>query len=338
MSMDRTCLPVLVGVALGLLAGCFGEAPHDNPLDPNADSFRDEGAVVGRVIDRTGQPLADAEVRLVAAPVRPLPELATRTGLQGTFAFQGVPAAPDYRLQVRKDAYEVAEMEALAVRAGETVEPEPLRLNALPLFAGVLLRTLHVSRWWPQNDRFLLAVDAAVTDADGAVDVDQVWLEIPELNYTVPLTERAAGQFDRLVEADSLPGGSLQALLGRTLRLRASDREGAVTESPAQQLARVIEATPVAVAPQGLALLPIDRPTLSWEPFPAAFPFTYRIDVFRDEVNRPVKVASLDVADAGATSIQLPTSLATGPYFWTVTVVDAFGNESRSKEAGFRIP
>jgi hypothetical protein len=30
--------------------------------------------------------------------------------------------------------------------------------------------------------------------------------------------------------------------------------------------------------------------------------------------------------------------LPTGQYYWTVSVLDAFGNQSRSKEAAFRIP
>ncbi len=334
--MNRALL--LAGIALALGAGCLGEAPHDNPLDPASGLFRNEGVLAGQVMDRAARPLAGVEMRLIPGPVLVQTERVTQTDAQGRYAFDGTPAGGPYRLQAHKDRYAVGVLDALEVRAGLDEALPTLRLNALPQFTGIALRTIHLSRWWPENDLFFLTVAADVDDADGLLDIDRVWLDLPDLGFTATLEARAAGRFEKIIQADSLPAVSLQALMGRALRLWVRDTQDGVSGSAPQQLSRIIEQTPVAAAPQGLVLLETDRPTLTWDPFPAAYPFTYRIDVFRDEINRPVAARLIENLGMSTTSIQLAEPLPTGPYFWTVTVVDAFGNQSRSKEAGFRIP
>ena len=113
--------------------------------------------------------------------------------------------------------------------------------------------------------------------------------------------------------------------------------EGAVASS-SQQLVRVVEDTPTTVAPRQGVLLDNGLPLLTWDPFPPQFLFTYRIDIFRDEAGVAVRVFQISDIAMDVTSRQLPIPLPTGAYFWTVTVIDEFGNQSRSKEAGFLIP
>ncbi len=334
--MNRASLPAGLVLALALGAGCLGQAPHDNPLDPASDRFREEGTLAGQVVDRAERPLADVEVRLIPAQARA--ELVTRTDGQGRFVFRGAAAGRGYRLQARKAQYAAVIVDALEVRAGFTDELPALRLNALPVFTDAALRTLHVSRWWPANDLFFLDVAADVADADGLLDIDRVWFDVPDLGFSAVLEARAGGRFDRLLPADSLPAASLQALMGLPLVLRVSDREGVVTEDAPRQLARVIEATPVAASPKDRAVLATDRPVLVWEPFPPSFAFSYRVDVFREEVNRDLFVTRREGLPMAATSWQLDAALDPGNYFWIVSVVDEFGNESRSKEVAFTIP
>ena len=318
-------------------AGCLGDAPHDNPLDPRSDAFEDEGALTGQITTRAAAPVTEAEVRLVPPASVVLPALVTRTDAQGRFRFTGAPRADGYRVEVVRDGFAPEAMTSVSVRAGRTEELGPVVLNALPVFTTVQLRTLHISRWWPENDLFFLDLDATLDDADGLNDVDAVRFALPGLGFAVTLENRGDGRYARTVEADSLPARSLQALVGAELRLTAEDRMGG-TATAAPALTRVIETTPVASAPQGLALTESARPVLQWEPAAVSFAFTYRIDVFRDDANRAVRVATLDGLPAAATEVQLPDPLPTGTYFWTVSLVDAFGNRSRSKEAGFRIP
>ena len=338
--MNRAFLLRGVAVALSLSVGlgCLGEAPHDNPLDPNSDDFVREGAIEGRVTDRAEVPLAGAEVRLIPSASGSQTELVGRTDAAGAFEITGVAEGTGYRLQVSLAGYGVGVVEPIVIRAGTTEALPALRLNALPAFTGATFRTVHISRWWPPDDQFFLEIGAQVNDADGLFDIDEVSFEIPDFNFTVSLDPQTSGRFDKSIRADSLPTASLQSLLGRTLRLNVRDKEGVIVRSSPRQLVRVVEDTPIPTAPRDNLLLSMNRPLLTWDPFPAAFSFTYRIDIFRDEVNQDVLVRQFPDIAMDVTSLQLLSPLATGPYFWTLIVVDEFGNQSHSKEAAFRIP
>ena len=340
--MNRASLLIGMGVVLSLAlgTGCLGDAPHDNPFDPNSERFVREGDITGRVTDRADGPLSDAEVRLIPGAGLNQAELLTRTDSRGVYRFSDVMEGSGYRLLVRKDGYVEGILETLDIQAGMDRELPTLRLNALPRITDATFRTIHISRWWPTNDLFFLEVTATVTDTDGLLDIEEVWFEIPAQGYRTTLDPQglSGGQFDTMIRADSLPTPNLQSLLGRTLRLNVRDREGSVVTSDAGQLVRVLEDTPNTVDPFGDDLLETNRPTFTWEPFPPLFDFTYRIDVFRFETNPPVLVRQINNIPMDQTSLRLGSTLPTGPYFWTVTVIDDFGNQSRSKQAGFLIP
>jgi hypothetical protein len=330
----------LAAVLLGLLwMGCLGEAPHDNPLDPASDAFRNEGGLTGTVTDRAETGLPNADVHLVPTPPPPTGPTAfsTRTDAQGHFTFRDAPADHRYRLEAEKDGYATAHVDSVMIEAGRSVSIDALRLNALPHVQDVALRTVHLSRWWP-SDLYFFETTVTVQDADGIVDVDSVWLSIPDLDLQIALTPAEDNQYTQRVDAESLPVPSLTALLGTPLRLHAVDRQGGSTVTPPQQFVRVIEEVPIAVRPSGDLIVSTDRPTLTWEPTDLGFAYTYRVEVFRDEVNQAIRVLQVGGLPATQTEFTLPEPLTTGPYYWTVSVLDAFGNESRSKEAAFRIP
>ena len=341
-TMNRVSLLIGMGLVLSLAlgTGCLGDAPHDNPFDPNSDRFVREGDITGRVTDRADAPLPDAEVRLISGSAGTQPELLVRTDSRGDYAFSDVMEGSGYRILVRRDGYVDGMLEALDIQAGVEKELPTLRLNALPLITDAAFRTIHISRWWPTNDLFFLEVNATVADADGLLDIEEVWFEIPAQGYRATLDPQglSGGLFDKQIRADSLPIPNLQSLLGQTLRLSVRDREGSVVTSDAGQLVRVVENTPNTVDPFGDELLDTNRPTLTWEPFPPLFDFTYRIDVFRIETNPPVLVRQINDIPMDQTALRLGSTLPTGSYFWTVTVIDDFGNQSRSKQAGFLIP
>ncbi len=98
-----TALTLALSLTLGM--GCLGEAPHDNPLDPNSDRFATEGEVAGRVADRADEPLSEAEVRLILASSGFQTERVTQTNAQGAFEMTAVLEAAGYRLLVSKEGY-----------------------------------------------------------------------------------------------------------------------------------------------------------------------------------------------------------------------------------------
>jgi hypothetical protein len=154
----------------------------------------------------------------------------------------------------------------------------------------------------------------------------------------VLLDPESGNRYGQRVAEDALPVSSLTALLGTPLRLHAVDRQGGNTVTTPQQFVRVIEEVPIAVQPSGDQIVSTNPPTLTWEPTDLGFPFIYRVEIFRDEVNQAIQVLQVDGLSSTQTELMVAEPLPTGQYYWTVSVLDAFGNQSRSKEAAFRIP
>lgn len=314
------------------VSGCLADAPRGNPLDPASDAFEEVGALSGRAIryypPYTG--VEGARVRLEPAG------LTTVTAADGSFSFERVPVGTQ-RVVAEKDGFAEAG-DTVAVLLGERTIGIDLRLDGLPEMAGIELRTVHVSRWWPQDDLYLLEAEARVVDPDGEADVSDVVLELPDFDFATRLREAGPGRFMGSVPEDSLSTRSLHALLGYPVYLRIADHAGASVHRGPLSLARVIDQTPVAEAPQGLETVSDPRPVFTWQAVSLPYPFTFRVDVVRVETNIQTVVASIDEIPATETSVRPRDPLATGTYYWTVSIVDAFGNRSRSKEAGFTVP
>lgn len=321
---------LFVSLAVCGLVGCLGDASHSNPLDPLSNGFEEVGIYNGRVtgIYSPFQGLSGASVWLTPGP------FLAQTDSDGQFHFDRLPAQ-NYNVRAEKDGFSTV-IDSVRVRVGRVVG-DTLRLDGLPVVSNLELVTVHHSRWWPPPlDLFSLEVTATVSDPDGAPDVTQVWLEIPEMNFADTLIATTEpGLFVRnLTEAD-LPAPSLSSLLGRTLQIRLLDRAGIDNVIPARSLVRVIEQTPVATDPQGLVAVADATPKLTWDKMRLAYPFEYHVEVIRQEANVAIQVQTMAGISPDSTSVRVSAPLAPGTYSWAVSVVDEFGNRSRSKEAGF---
>lgn len=178
---------------------------------------------------------------------------------------------------------------------------------------------------------------ADVTDPDGLADVEQVWLEIQDMNFSGALQPSGEpGRFVNVFPEPVLPSNSLPALMGRPLRLRLVDRAGIENVTPPYFLVRVIDATPVATTPTGGVVLTDPRPAFQWQTVRLPYPFRFRIEIFRDE-GFSIRERVFDDLPADSTSLRIETPLPSGQYFWTVSIVDEFGNRSRSNQEGFFI-
>ena len=338
--MSRTArssgIVVLIGLAVA--AGCLQEAPRGNPLDPESDNYRDVGSVAGQVVRfyPPHAPIEGVDVRLTQNGGA---ALLARTGADGRFRFDDVPAGR-YAVAAEKDGY-AAGRDSVTVAAGDAADGGALRLDGLPVARSVVLRTLYVGRWWPEAepDVYLLDVTADVEDPDGLSDVASVTLHGPTPGRALTLQPTSeAGRFGRTVPADSLGAATLHALMGQPFVVEVRDHAGHATTSPPQTPARIIEETPVPVSPQGLESVADPRPVLTWQPAALRFPFTYRLDVVRVvEANLHTVLQTVERIAPETTTLRVPAALAAGTYYWTLSVVDAFGNRSRSKEAGFQV-
>jgi len=315
-----------------LLGGCLDGASRTNPLDPRGEDFEGVGAVSGRV---TGfyPPFAGldgVEVRIEPGPVT----ATTRDG--GAFGVDQLPEG-EYILTASRAGYATV-VDTCTVRVGETAQVE-LRLDGLPAVDRLEIQSVHISRWWPPpQELFRLEVTAEVGDPDGLSDIERVWIEVPAVGLVDTLVASAVpGRYLTILQESTLPVG-VESLLGHDHLLFVRDRAGVVTASGARQIARLIAPTPVALTPTSLALLADAAPLFTWEPLLLVFPYTYRLDIVRVDENIQTVVEIIENLPPAAKSFKAPNALAAGEYFWTISVVDEFGNRSHSREAGFRIP
>ena len=321
---------ILFVIPLMVVAGCWSDAEHLNPLDPLSPDFDNTGAIDGVVQDRSFNPLAG--VLLALSPAG----RSTTSASDGRFRFEAVEPG-DYSISLtRADLQPLTA--SVSVQLGKTASNSHT-MNILPMVESSLIATTHVSRWWPQDDLYRLDVQATPHDDDGLIDIATASLVIPHISFTAELNPTPdPGVFGlSLTEAD-LNGTSLHSLLGKELRIDVMDQPGAAGTSGPLFLSRIIDYEPDTSSPSGSEEVPGGSPVLSW-PTPA-IPFThsFQVDIYRVDDDIATNVYSVGAIPSSQLSHTSATTLATGQYYWTLSIVDEYGNRSRSKEAGFIVP
>src|SRR5690554_2183803 len=113
-------LIVLLGPLLW--AGCLGDLPRDNPLDPRSDRYEPQGRLEG-VVTRLYPPyppLAGVAVRLLPAADSLQGGRLAYTGSNGRFAFDELPSG-DYRLVAQATGFRaLQDTLAVSIAAGQT--------------------------------------------------------------------------------------------------------------------------------------------------------------------------------------------------------------------------
>ncbi len=302
-----------------------------HPLDPLGENFENEGRlalfVTNFYLPRSG--LAEISVNLSPGTIT------GQTDGEGRFVSsleEGM-----YEVLIEKDGYATIDT-LIEITAGEVVNME-VALPGLPVFNDFEINSLHVSRWFPPpTELFSIQVDAMLDDQDGVADIDSLWVLIDSFNFReAVLVQSEPGRFVHSISSNGL-AVSLNALLGHDIRLKAKDRSGTVSFSDTKSLVRVINDTPLAGEPDELQNVPDPQPLFTWQPIILDFPYTYRVDIVQVNDNIQSTVQTIQNISSSDTSVVASAPLSTGEYFWTVSVVDEFGNRSRSREAGFRVP
>lgn len=324
------CAQTAAFFALIVLLFSCSAPERDNPLDPRSDRYTGKTSVEGSVLGFYApyHPVPGATVSLL-----PL-KWSVSTDEQGRFRFEAVPEG-NYRLVAFKKGY-AADSLGIDVRVWKR-DPVEIHLDALPQLVSVQIHTRHVSRWWPPDDLYFLEIDLFASDGDGLADIQRTAYEFPD--YGISDTLRPgdqAGEFICVREQKHLPVGSLQELIGAELYFDLSDRAGKAARFGPFGLTRIVEDLATPDSPKGLETAPA-APTLRWIRSPAKYSFTYVAEVFRDDGGVVTKMWESSPVPSEQDSVKLQTELPLGTYFWTVSVVDRFGNIGRSKEAAFRI-
>jgi hypothetical protein len=316
----------------GLLLSC-GEAPRDNPLDPLGPDFNSRGQllVYTQTYYSPNQPLP--KVGLLLKPGN----LVQQTNTEGLFRFRDLPA-DSYVVVASKPGF-AADSQVVAVQPQRTSEVF-LQLDAKPLFNRVSVRSEKISAFIPiEGEALQMVVEADMQDGDGLDDIQEVKLFSASFGLLQTLQRQSASNtYSAVVSEDGLATGSLYDLIGDPLWLEATDRAGAQSVSDPAYLIRIIEPTPQPSEPSGLKETN-SRPHFQWRDLTLPFDYHYRINLLTFDITFPLPVPFRQIDDIPADSLSFvyDSNLNNGHYLWTLSVIDRFGNSSRSREAVFQV-
>ena len=130
---------------------------------------------------------------------------------------------------------------------------------------------------------------------------------------------------------------SLQELPGHPVHLVAEDKPGAQVKSDRLYAARIIEKSATLLSPVELETVSADSSHFHWDLKPLSFEYNFSIDIFAINAGIATPVKTIEDIPAQNSDWLYNSGLPTGDYFWTITIVDVFGNTSQSKEGVFQI-
>lgn len=312
-----------------LLAGCTQDAPRDNIFDSESTLYKYSGSITGTVtsIYPPVQPLDSVRVELSPA------NRIGFSGPNGKFVLERL-APGGYHLRLSREFY-VTREESLRVEAQAEVEIV-VALNGQPQIDSVSLVTRHIAHWWPIEHEYVLEVDVFVSDRDGALDIEAVFMTVPALGFSALLTERSqTGVFSGVYyDSDFAPGGFAE-LPGRDIVFQAGDQAEALSAPLSRPVSRIISSTPTTLSPGNQAVVST-LPVFRWSSFDVGFNITYAVDIFRlNESGIPLYITGSEELSAATFEWQAADPLPAARYYWTLTATDGFGNSSVSKEATF---
>ncbi len=273
---------------------------------------------------------------LTGARILLLPlQIEVQSDADGQYTFNELQSG-EYTIVASKEGYDVVQL-VTQIRAREMQFLEP-RLNALPqVFAAKITSTRLTSRQ-PPVLRLLLDVVIEATDNDGANDVKRVLVQFPQ-RAQVDTLQRDLGptRWKRIFTEDDIAPLDPHDLVGVPLQVFAEDGVGKKSAAFSLQLARVITEEPLPIFPQNGESINPNNIILRWELPALNFDHRQSVEVTRLDAGFPVSIFTANNIHTADTFLPYPGRLAGGNYYWTVKIIDTFGNSSRSQEAPFQV-
>jgi len=314
-----------------ILFSCFGNAERDNPLDPKSENYENYGQVRGLVYTYYApyQPLSNVTITLLPG------SQTTTSDLSGAFLFTEVPPG-NYLIFTDLENY-ASDSVQVQINSGETKQVQ-FNLDGLPELQQIKLNTGVINLWWPPEPSQLLECEVDVSDPDGYQDIQSVLFSIPGIDFadTLQITT-TLGVFQNKFYSHDLLVNSIHELVGYPVYIDIQDNVGPRQQFGPHLLVRVIDEETLIVSPQGKVLLG-SLPTFEWNPVVLPYPFTFSIDIFRIiDQGYDSKVLTISEISSGDTQYTVQSPLAEGSYYWTISIVDQYGNWNRSKPATFDV-
>lgn len=315
-----------IGLAVLLIGSCFEDAARENPLDPaNGTQYMVEGTV-----STFFEPRSAIERAIIMVEGE---DKTAITSADGRYVMD-MEKPGTYRITCSAEGF-FADTVHITISQKHTVN---FRLNARPSFAETQLTSHRISRWFPVEDVYFLEARVLVEDADGPADIQLVTMDIPvtQTRDTLELLQQSGRWFSRIYDYD-LPITSIHDLIGNPVIFNAYNNDSMVTRSDDIYLTRVIETEPLPVTPNAFETVPADSIVFGWERVYLPYAFELRVTIFSVDLGLLIEVDRIESISQNADGYVYRHNLPAGDYFWTLTIVDRFGNTSRSKESTFRV-
>ena len=251
----------------------------------------------------------------------------------GHFRFNNLQPG-DYTLVCQAEGYQI---DSVAISIQASFEHTFL-LDGLPQFEQISIEAHHRSRWFPLEEIYFIEFETIVSDPDGMGDIQSVIYQIPSMDYADTLQAGIdAGKFSSTLFDSDLPAPSVHQLIGRQIYFVVKDDFGTITTSEAKFLTRIIEETPQLISPvelHSIESLPIN---FQWERISVPYPATLKIEIFQINLGIAFKADEIENIEVSSKSYSYSENLNPGDYYWTINIVDEFGNSSSSREGTFKI-
>jgi hypothetical protein len=334
----------IIGFSMGFLYGCH-DAPRDNPLDPQSPQYIATASVIGTVtILNQNTPLPSATVMSMEDGV------STISNASGFFSFDHLTTG-NQTLICTKANY-TPDTEHIVLQTQTTAQVH-FSLNGAPYIVSQNIYTRKIDQYYP-SPQYFVDVTASVADPNGITDIDSVWFFVAYLSsgsstpdtLFFPMAYSVSTRlFQVTIYKYGLPTNTIQWLVNRPLQIKSRDLHYAINYSNPFYVSRVIENTATPTYPiMNTATSVKDTtgpiPLLQWSPPDVTFNYTYSLAISRITSGVYTDVWSYTQLSSINNEFQFPgdnsgETLDSGEYVWTISVVDDFGNYSRSKEASF---
>jgi hypothetical protein len=322
--------------ALTLFVGCK-DAPRDNPMDPSSAQYAKTASVKGRVL------LLNRNSYIVSASISSLQDGVTvLSDADGNYCFNNLTMGNQTLICTKENFVPDTQQIILQNRTTKEVIFE---LNGAPYVLKQNILTRKIDQYYPSTQYFV-DITASVSDLNGIMDVDSVWFAVDTLLFPMDYS-LTTKQFQITIYKYDLPTNTIQWLVNRPLRIRSKDRSNAVNLSIPFYVSRIIENTAMPMYPTiNITTLQMDTtgstPLLQWLPPNVTFNYTYTLILSRVVSDIRTVMWTYTKLNSSYMQLQFPADssgliLSAGEYVWTISVVDDFGNYSRSKEAPFAV-
>ncbi|MBN1425669.1 hypothetical protein JXA88_14025 [Candidatus Fermentibacteria bacterium] len=307
------------------MCSCLGDAPRDNPLDPQSGRF---APVYGHVMSLF-PPHRPLEGVQVAAPCFGILD---STDSSGAFSLLYLP--PESVVVVTAGTA-FAPCTLVVPPSGPSRNTAEFYLNALPVIFQASVTSAHEETWPSGSYEEWISLTARVDDPDGMGDLDSVWCTVGS-DVVVLDQGSVPGNFSAILNETTRFPFNAEDFVGKEFLFQAMDGQGATSTPKTQLLVRVVWEVATLLSPTGLE--EVGRtPLLQWVPPVPAYPSALRVIVVRIDSGVQTTAWESPLYPALTDSARVGTSLSVGTYYWALYTIDSFGNSGRSREAAFKV-